>query len=400
MARILFITPQPFFVERGSPYRVRNEVSALLELGHEVTLLSYPLGEDPGVSGLSHIRPLRIPFVKEIRIGFSWTKLLLDAQQAVSSLRLATLNKYDIFHGVEEAGFMASWLGGLWRKPFIYDMHSHMSEQLSQCILRRGGKLHRMVERMENSSIGKSSGVITVSDVISERVKRISGSASVVTLEDLPLTIDPKLAESEAERLRLKLGLMNKQVLVYTGNFEPYQGVELMLEGFALLVTENPGAANNLRLLMVGGGSLDGERMRFIQTKAQQLGVGAQTILTGDRPESEMGGYMALADGLLSPRIAGAHTPLKVYTYMAAERPIVATRIAAHEGVLSDSTAYMAEPDPKGFASALSRLMVEGGMPSSEQRVKSAKAIVNTRFSRSGFVQKLDSLYNQALSTV
>jgi glycosyltransferase involved in cell wall biosynthesis len=363
-----------------------------------VTLLSYPLGNDHEIKGLLHVRPFRLPFVRDIRIGFSWTKLLLDLQQATSSVRLSALNKFDIFHGVEEAGFVAAWLSRIWRKPFIYDMHSHMSEQLTQCILSSGGILHRMVEKMENSSIRRSGGIITVSEIISERVRNISPKSTVVTLEDLPLSIDRDAAEVGAERLRTEFGLHGKTVLVYTGNFEPYQGVELMLDGMGEYIYENLDVAQSLRLLIVGGGSLTGEKIRYMQLRVRDLGIEPYTIFTGDRPEEEMGSFMALATGLLSPRMAGAHTPLKVYTYMSVERPILATRIAAHVGVLSDSNAYMADPHPKGIASALATMLGEAGLPNSLERVRAAKSLVDSRFSRTAFVQKLDSLYNQALA--
>lgn len=398
MAKVLFITPQPFFVERGSPYRVRNEVSALIELGHDVTLLSYPLGNDHTIDGLVHVRPRRMPFVRDIRIGFSWPKLLLDLQQAATSVRLSALNKYDLFHGVEEAGFVAAGLSRVWRKPFIYDMHSHMSEQLTQCVLRSGGMLHRIVERMENSSIRRSGGILTVSDVISDRVRRISPDSPVVTLEDLPLALDMRSAMVGAERLREELGLTGKKVLVYTGNFEPYQGVELMLEGLGRLLAMNPSVSNDLRLLIVGGGSKEGDRMRSMRQRARDFGVESKTIFTGDRPEGEMGSFMALASGLVSPRMAGAHTPLKVYTYMSAQKPILATRIPAHIGVLSDSNAYMGEPNPDSLARAMETLLGELDSAAAAKRVEAAKSLVDERFSRRTFVQKLDSLYNQALS--
>src|SRR5690348_2298086 len=44
--RMLMIAPQPFFEPRGAPLCVNQHIQALLELGYEIDLITYPLGQN------------------------------------------------------------------------------------------------------------------------------------------------------------------------------------------------------------------------------------------------------------------------------------------------------------------------------------------------------------------
>ena len=68
--RVLLVTPQPFFEERGTPIAVALTVRALVELGCEVDLLAFPIGEDVEIPGVRIERcgnPLRI---RQVAVGF------------------------------------------------------------------------------------------------------------------------------------------------------------------------------------------------------------------------------------------------------------------------------------------------------------------------------------------
>ena len=56
---------------------------------------------------------------------------------------------------------------------------------------------------------------------------------------------------------------------------------------------------------------------------------------------------------LVSPRIAGTNTPLKLYAYLKTGKPIVATDLPTHTQVLTSQTALLAPPDPRAFGQAL-----------------------------------------------
>ncbi len=53
--RILMIAPQPFFQPRGTPFSEFYRARAMTELGHEVDMITYPIGEDVNMPGLNII---------------------------------------------------------------------------------------------------------------------------------------------------------------------------------------------------------------------------------------------------------------------------------------------------------------------------------------------------------
>src|SRR5262245_17653331 len=87
--RILMLAPEPFFEPRGTPFSEYHRIKALTELGHHVDLVTYPFGADVDLPNLRIIRSARPPGINGVRIGPSWTKVVLDAYLAVTALRQA-----------------------------------------------------------------------------------------------------------------------------------------------------------------------------------------------------------------------------------------------------------------------------------------------------------------------
>jgi glycosyltransferase involved in cell wall biosynthesis len=58
--------------------------------------------------------------------------------------------------------------------------------------------------------------------------------------------------------------------------------------------------------------------------------------------------YMGLAEVLVSPRLEPYTTPLKIFSYMASGRPIVATDLPTHTQLLDAEAAILGPPTPAG----------------------------------------------------
>jgi len=400
--KVLFIVPQPFFEDRGSPFRVKVSVESLSALGYEVDLLVLPFGEEVSIPRVNIVRTWKIPFIKEVKIGPSFTKLFFDVLLLVKALQLGLTKKYAVVHGVEEGGIIAAVLGRLTSTPYIFDMHSCMSEQLSSTALARIPFFIRLIELIERLSIRRAAGVVTVGEEHKSRVGEICASVPCCAVEDIPL--DPVI-ENYADvlmRVKKEFGLEEKKVVVYTGNFEPYQGIDLLLESWAASFSSKEGTHSGHRervtLLLVGGGSQDGAEILRYKKLARDRGIADSVIFTGQRPAQEMGVFMDLSSVLVSPRISGANTPLKIYSYMAAKRPILATRIRSHMQVLSDETAFLVDCCARDFGKTLASLLVVGDVEKEKESasvVEKAFELVNARFSKDEFLRRYASLYRQ-----
>ena len=76
--KILMLAPEPFFQPRGTPISIYFRIKALSDLGHNVDLITYHLGEDKRINGLKILRIPDLFSIKIIKIGPSFAKIPLD----------------------------------------------------------------------------------------------------------------------------------------------------------------------------------------------------------------------------------------------------------------------------------------------------------------------------------
>src|SRR6516225_9270326 len=118
---ILMIAPEPFFEPRGTAFSEYHRIRALTDLGHTVDLVTYPFGQDVAMAGLRVFRSWRVPFLKHVKIGPSFAKILLDALLTLTAMRRAFSNRYDVVHSHEEGGIIGVALAAVLRVPHVYD---------------------------------------------------------------------------------------------------------------------------------------------------------------------------------------------------------------------------------------------------------------------------------------
>jgi glycosyltransferase involved in cell wall biosynthesis len=97
--------------------------------------------------------------------------------------------------------------------------------------------------------------------------------------------------------------------------------------------------------------------------------------------------FYRLADVLVSPRSRGTNTPLKIYQYLRAEKPILATSIWSHLQVLDPSCAELVEPTADALADGIRRLADD-----SDRRARLAQgaaALARTRYSEETYMDRL-----------
>lgn len=393
--RVLMVVPQPFFALRGSPMRVRCMVESVTTLGYEVDLLVLPLGQDIVIPGATIRRSWSIPGINEIPIGPSWSKLLLDFGLSIFALKEAAIHRYDVLHGIEEGGIVTAVLSRLFGIPTIFDMHSCMSVQIRDRKFLGSSTLASAVQKLEEASIRRASGVITVSPELTTYAREIAPTVPAETIYDIPLDSSARVDPDLVTELRNALPQPSATVLLYTGNFYQYQGVELLLEAFSVVCKRQSSVERQVLLLLVG----EGESKSDLEIMAAKLGVSNRVVFAGQQPVEQMGNFMAMADVLVSPRITGGNTPLKIYSYMASGRPIVATNISSHTQVLDASCAFLCEPSPEGLAVGLQEAIRSdpSAAQDRDQRVVAALRRVEERYSKRVFLRKVEDLYQRIL---
>ena len=89
------------------------------------------------------------------------------------------------------------------------------------------------------------------------------------------------------------------------------------------------------------------------------LGVSDRVHLLGPRPVSQLGDYLVQADILVSPRLKGINTPMKIFSYLDSGKSIIATNISSHTQVLDSCCALLVDSKPAAMARGLSQLATD-----------------------------------------
>ena len=372
------LAPEPFFEPRGTPFSEYHRIKALVELGHHVDLVTYPFGTDVALPNLRIIRAGRPPGLTRVPIGPSWSKVVLDAYLTVTVLRQARRRKYDAVHSHEEAGLLGVWLSRRLGIPHLYDMHSSLPQQLTNFRFARNRLLRRAFERMEHSTIFGSDVVITICQDLFDHVHGLGAGERALLIENVMGGDVEEAPQLTPAGVRERWGIPERAPLaLYTGTFEAYQGLELLFAAMAVAQRTRP----DVRLLVVGGRPDQVETMR-----ARAEAAGAPAIFTGNQPARDIPAYVEAADVLTSPRIAGTNTPLKIYSYLRAGKPIVATDLLTHTQVLDRDTALLVRPEAQAFAAGVVRVLEDPAL--AERLGRAAAERAGSRYSREEYLAR------------
>ena len=345
--KILMLAPEPFFQPRGTPISVYFRLKALADLGHQTDLVTYPLGEDVSLSGLRIRRIPNLLGIRRIKIGPSLVKIPLDALMFLSAFGALLRRRYDAIFSHEEAAFPGVILGRIFRVPHLYDMHSSLPQQLRNFDFSRSAFLHRAFLWMERYILQGSRAVIVICRDLLDYVAVEGFGPKAVFLEnfiDFNDFEDRSAVPEAVGALRRRISPGGEKVVLYAGNYEPYQGVSLLVEAFARVRERS-------MLVLVGGSKADQEPVR---KRAAELGIGGRTAFVEKVPPRDVALYLALADVLVSPRVSGTNTPLKIYSFLKSGRPVVATDLWTHTQVLNETISVLAAPDPDALGRAIS----------------------------------------------
>jgi glycosyltransferase involved in cell wall biosynthesis len=378
--RILMIAPEPFFEPRGTPFSEFHRIRALTTLGHQVDLVTYPFGHDVSVPGLRVFRCLRPPFLRGVKIGPSLAKIPLDAALTLAVIRRAFSGRYDAVHSHEEGGLIGVILASCLRVPHLYDMHSSLPQQLSNFAFSGSTMLRRVFLAIERVMIRRSRVVIVICPSLEETVRAIEPAAPTVLIENAPGSAEDDASPEQAAAVRETLGLdASTPIVLYTGTFEAYQGLDLLYAAMARIRNVRPDA----RLVLAGGRP---EQVARARSQAKAAGIADVTIFTGERPAAEIPAYLLASDVLVSPRSRGTNTPLKIYQYLRSGKPIVATRLLTHTQVLSDRTAILTDVTPEAFAAGVLRGLDDRA--ESDAIGRRARELADTKYSYAAYLEK------------
>jgi glycosyltransferase involved in cell wall biosynthesis len=331
------------------------------------------------------VRVLRIPNVvgaKNVPIGPSPVKVLLDFVLLGKALALGLRNRYALVHGVEDAGVMAWLAGRLTGAKVIYEKHSDPASYkrgaLRNLVMAAYAKVEHFCIRHADAVIGTGPGLV-------EQARAVKAGVNAHHIPDIPSSLaEPDPAVTQAVRTKL-LHAPDELLVTYVGSFAVYQGIDLMFESILQVVGEHP----RTRFVIIGGSNAEiAERKGWLKDR----GADANVTFAGKVPPDDLPNYLAASDVLLSPRVAGNNTPLKLLDYLKVGRAIVATDNEANRLILDETTSVLAAPDPASFARGIGALLTDKAQR--DALASKGRALIESVHNFGVFKQRLDACYS------
>ena len=301
---------------------------ALAELGHTVTLM-VPGREEIEWAYLQQHYGLRKPF------SIEWIPENLAFRRydfAFKAVRAAQRMQPDlVYTWMLQAGVLSLWN----RMPTILELHDRVTGRLGPWLFRRFCKAKAHKRILANTAALKRT-LFTEFDLVRADVDFLiaPNGVELARYESLPSPADARSA----------LGLKSGFTAGYTGHFYSGRGMGLMLD-LAKVLPE-------INFLWVGGEPAD---VTLWENRIRTAGVGNIT-LTGFVDNAILPKYQAAAEVLLMPygkviegsgggNSAEIASPMKMFEYMAAGRPILSSDLPVIHEVLDEDMAVFCPPE-------------------------------------------------------
>ena len=336
--RIAYVTVDPgipVFGTKGASVHIQEVVRELIRRGHDVTVHTTRAGRDipDDLAGLKVI---------ETRIDADDPGARERAQQEVSARIAARIiaggadlvyERYSLFSTALAEVAEATGAAGILEvnAPLIEEQRTHrvlVDEEAAAKALAR--------------QVAAATATVAVSDPVRDWVRERTGSESVHTVPNgVSITrIVPRPEE------------IGDPVVTFVGTLKPWHGVADLLAAAAL-------AKRPWKLRIIG----DGPERAALEEQAAGLGIEVDfrgAVAPADMPGQLAGSAIGVAP---YPDLGGEQqqyfSPLKVYEYLAAGLPVVASAVGQLPQILGELGTLVPPSDPAALAAAIDILAAD-----------------------------------------
>jgi glycosyltransferase involved in cell wall biosynthesis len=348
--RIAYVTTDPgipAFGTKGASVHVQEMLRAFQKLGHEVTLFSPRVSESPTakIPGVQ-LRPLPpAPRGVDADARSAWALSTNDTVDAI----LAAEGPFDLVYE-RHALFAHAAMEFAARQgiPSALELNAPLIEEQAK---------HRALSRRAEAEASarrafQAAGLVAgVSPVAASYARSFGAHPSRVVVE--PNGVD-------ASRFVEPPAMQGPFTVGFVGTLKPWHDTGTLIEAFAVLRRD---LVHDARLLMVGDGP---ERVR-IEARIKELGLAEATRFSGAVQASEVPSWLARMHAATAPYHGNRpfyFSPLKLFEYMAASLPVVASDVGNLSQVLDNGRLGLLVPpdDPSALAAKLAALADDPGL--------------------------------------
>jgi PEP-CTERM/exosortase A-associated glycosyltransferase len=206
-----------------------------------------------------------------------------------------------------------------------------------------GSPLYTLARGLESYVVRNADAVVTICDLLKHELAPRAGRANKVRVIANGVDAENFHPLRPNDELRRKWRLDGKEIVLYAGTFQPYEGLDLLVRAMVEVVRHRPQA----HLVIVGGsaGFAGGTAPASVEEQrlaaaVKEFSVESHVTFTGRIPHGEMKEMYALADVLAYPRrltrTTALTTPLKPLEPMAMAKAVIASDVPAMKEIVSD----------------------------------------------------------------
>jgi glycosyltransferase involved in cell wall biosynthesis len=362
----------PVFGTKGASVHIQEMMHAMRQQGADVRVVATRLGNPSEKdAGAIHAFMPRAYSVKDGGDQAREEANIADAEAAREAL--VSLHAewpfdmiYERYSLWSDAGVRAARTLGV---PLIVEVNAPMLLEQEQY---RRLALHQRAQEIERSVLGQADGLVCVSSAV--RHYAISKGAKPGRAIVMGNAVDT--ARFHAAVPPMDFGMPEGAFVIgFSGSLKRWHGVGVMMDAFRIVLRRAPHA----RLLVVG----EGPERGWIEGFARGAGIEHAVTMAGWVGHSEMPAALTAIDVALAPYPETEDfyfSPLKVFEYLAAGRPMVASRIGQIAEVIKhEETGILTPPgNAEALAEAVLSLMAE---PLRMRRLSDAAALEGARHS-------------------
>jgi phosphatidyl-myo-inositol alpha-mannosyltransferase len=327
--RVGIVCPYSWDVPGGVQSHIRDLAEALIEIGHEVSVIS-PADDD------TPLPPYVVPAGRAVPVPYngSVARLSFGFLSASRVRRWIREGEFDLLHVHEPAApslsLLACWVAD---GPIVATVHT--ATPRSRAMVAAYPVLRTALEKINGQiAVSEAARTTLVGHMGGDAVLIPNGVSTKRFLKAEPLPGWPGEGGS--------IGFLGRMD-------EPRKGLDVLLKAFETLGAERPG----LRLLIAGRGDQD-EVLHRVPAPLRD-----RVVLLGGIPDEDIGRVLHSVDVFCSPNTGGESFGIVTAEAMAAGAPIVASDIEAFRDVLRGGEAgeLFTTADPASLAAAAGRLL-------------------------------------------
>lgn len=345
--KIAMVAACPFPYPRGTPIRILRMAETIAELGCDVHVITYHLGQNAKSINFTIHRIPNLGFYRKVCPGPNYLKLLiLDPLLTFNLTRLHWKYRFDIIHAHHFEGLMATWLIRLFGDtPIVFDVHTLLQTELHHYNLYLNKSTLKKIGHILDRYLPKAADyVISVSDQIHSKLTqdaKISPKVISTILNGIELKNFSKIRSTK------KSDGSDEIIVGFSGNFARYQGINIMMESISLITKSFP----KIKLHLYSNDSIDSylpliDRLN-LSNRIEIYPTNFQVLPS----------QLSRADILLNPRPDGAGIPMKLINYMAVGKPIVSFAGTAHIIQHGKTGWVIHNESAQSFAAGISHLL-------------------------------------------